>query len=279
MFENIYGLSCVENQVLAQLKLYGMDISKLYGATFTSFEELFFHMVMKDEKPEHFCIAPRIQDVLKRLGVISLELKKTELFNSHFSDTNKLLVRVKPDFVKQKLFARGFRIDHYVLVEKDNDKYTLYNDIPEIIVSLSEAEFESIYDGEYFVLKILRDLSKTDLLRFNCNDQSMQNNDLCFPLQVKDIERIENMGLKVRNFFWIYKTILYRMTEYYKSFLDINKIEEKRNLSENMFARAEYFNLKKTTDVSNYISLINEAYESEIELLQLLRTGASNKNE
>jgi len=84
------------------------------------------------------------------------------------------------------------------------------------------------------------------------------------------LEQINDIGVKVRNFFWIYKILLYRLTEYCSPSLSAEVINEKRNMADNMFARSEYLNLKKSTDIIKYCDLINEAYRAKNEIISTL---------
>ena len=46
MFEGLYGLSCVENQVLAFLRQQEVDVAPLYYNSAVPLKELFFFMVI-----------------------------------------------------------------------------------------------------------------------------------------------------------------------------------------------------------------------------------------
>lgn len=111
MYENVYGLSCVENQVLAQLKSSGIEISVLYRALNVDFESLFYEMMVKGTKPEYFSLIPKIQDVLKHAGAISLERKDEASIDEIIKILNegifKVFIKINPDFVKQNLYKTG----------------------------------------------------------------------------------------------------------------------------------------------------------------------------
>ncbi|HAN21166.1 MAG TPA: hypothetical protein DCP51_05760 [Clostridiales bacterium] len=266
MFENIYGLSCVENQVLAQIKSSETDISVLYGTSFIGVKELLLSMLSEGIKPEYFSLIPRIHDTLKQLGVISLELVHEDDINKVIENINlpehKLLVKVKSDFVKNRLFARGLRSDHYILIEKENDCFKLTNDIPETIIVLNKKELEEVYDSSCFILKILRDLTDTDKQHFEIRPEYINDN-ISFEITEENLESILDPGIKIRNFFWIYKTLLYRQTEFLSAVSEPAAIEEKRDAISNLFAQAEYLNLKKYADCSKYFMLLSEAFKIE----------------
>ena len=268
MYENIYGLSCVDNQVLGQLKSNGTDISVLYVASDISFESLFDEMVINGIKPEYFSLIPKIQDILKDAGAISLELKNSsdmdEIINILSDNEYKVLIKLKPDFVKSKLFARGLREDHYVYIEKKGNNYTIYNDIPETKVVVPFSELNEIYSGNYFVFKILRSLSKDDT--FYIENKCPTVKKIIFPIKTEFINDINNIGQKFRNFMWIYKLLVYRFTECNSKKISKKRIKESRDYVDNVFAMAEYFNLKKSDNTQNYCELINEVYKADCAL-------------
>lgn len=266
MYENIYGLSCVENQVLAQLRAHGMELSVLYAAADISFESLFDEMVVKGTRPEYFTRIPRIQDILKDRGVISLERKDTpcvdEIIDILVKNEYTVFVKIRPEFVKQKLYARGLRDDHCVFVEKTGDRYTLHNDIPETTAVLSECELREVYAGSYFMFKIIRSLSENDILY----TPKEIPHEIEFPVNAAFLNDIPDIGQKFRNFMWIYKTLVYRFTEYNNKKLSHKRIKESREYADNIFAFSEYLNLKKSNDTNKYCTLINEVYTADYTL-------------
>jgi len=236
MFEGIYGFSCVENHVLAQLKSSGTDISRLYGQSAIPVKPLFDTMIKDGIKPEYFYGIPRIQDELKKIGIITLELKKGS-FNEIPVD-EIVFVKIKPEYAKEKLHTRGLRDDHYVLL-KDG---SLYNDIPEIAVPADDPD--EFYYGEYFVYRQLRELSEDDYVHF-APEEAADN------FVTGNIDDIPDIGLRTRNFLWILKTVIYRVNTYFNA--------EQNARIDNLFAYAEYLNLKKTQDIQQYRNILQEA--------------------
>ena len=74
MFEEVYGLSCVENQLLALLREEGNDIRPLYHNAAVPLEKLVGFFMREGGKPYRFYEVPRIQDELTELGVLHVRL-------------------------------------------------------------------------------------------------------------------------------------------------------------------------------------------------------------
>lgn len=268
MFECVYGFSCIENQVLAQVALQGNDIKPLYGASFIDFKKLLRHIMATGGRPEQFSLIPRIQDALKALGVISLELKSTDNINDVLRDISqkKIFARVKPDFVKKTLLARGFRPDHYVLAEKQDQNLKITNDIPERVVMLSQTEFTDVYDGNYFVFGIKRRLSQADYEKFLIKKEEKLDEDVVFAADI--YRNISDLCYRISSFFCIYKTIVNRITELYYSPLGEITVAKYRNKINSLYAQSEYLRLKKSADKALCIEMLNQAFEIHRKIAQ-----------
>ena len=70
MFEDIYGLSCIENQVLAILKERNQKIALTYSDSAMPVHEIFKIIVRHGVRQENFSHLRRVHDLLKELGVI-----------------------------------------------------------------------------------------------------------------------------------------------------------------------------------------------------------------
>lgn len=243
MFESIYGFSCVENQVLAQLRQSDEDISRLYGKSFISLAELYEAFFVHNETPEYFSDVPRIQDQLKKINAISLELKMGEVPQGN----EVIFVRIKPDFVTQKLMARGFRDDHFALLQDGH----IFNDLPEHVVKAEDRE--EFYAGSYFIFKKLRRLSEED---YHCFEYNKSPESFVVPEDILS----EHVYMKTRNFLQILKIIMYR----YKSY---SRKECRIEVIDSLFALCEYYGLRKTAKPEPYRELLiraNELYNATL---------------
>ncbi len=137
MYKNLYGLSCIENQVLAILRQRGEPIEYLYSDAYVPLKILYTRFVKEGASPYYFDQVERIQDVLKTMRIISLEKKHVTCIRQLSDDIRSgviILIRVKPDFNRAVLFSRGSRNDHFVRVKASGDGFlvckTLYHFAP-----------------------------------------------------------------------------------------------------------------------------------------------------
>ena len=79
MFEGLYGLSCVENQVLAFLRQQEVDVAPLYYNSAVPLKELLFFMVIQGMSPVRFDRVGRIQDDLRARGMLAFEKREQDL--------------------------------------------------------------------------------------------------------------------------------------------------------------------------------------------------------
>lgn len=196
MFENLYGLSCMENQTLAILRERGMDVRPLYRDCAMPMKELFLFLIYHGSKQEYFDRITRVQDLAREIGVISMELcdrpagdlrEKRRPFPGaavagdyvlapgkkrdaeevitavrNAAENEYILTRVTTDFTRLRLHGRGMRDDHYVRVTASGDTFEILNDIPDLSVTLTEKEFREAYGGDFFRLRVNRPLTEAD---------------------------------------------------------------------------------------------------------------------
>ena len=79
MFEGLYGLSCVENQVLAFLRQQRVEVAPLYYNSAVPLKELFFFLVIQGIRPVYFDRVRRIQDDLRAVSYTHLDVYKRQL--------------------------------------------------------------------------------------------------------------------------------------------------------------------------------------------------------
>lgn len=282
MYENILGLSCVENHILATLKKRGMDISPLYHNCALSLREIFYFLVIIGEKQEYFDRVPRIQEVLKKLGVIKLVLKRQSNIQSVRNairlckDNEYILLKVTPKFTKENLFARGFRDDHYVLVRANSDNFTIINDIPERMEIVTARQLTKAYGGDYFKLTVKRELTKNDTDFLWISREFKPDNQKPFYYFKKDLTDISNLGIKLRNMAIIYRILRYRMAIYYSMYVDTGFIGEVMPTIEKYYVLFEYYNLKKSVTIDKYYSILSELNETETKIMMELKYRLNN---
>lgn len=274
MYEGIYGMSCVENQVLALLRRRGEDIRRLYGGGAMPLKELFFHMVVQGQRPEFFDGVPRIQDQLKERGILVMERRRSEDPRPAREAVRRagpdgaVLLRVTPAFTRQTLRARGFRQDHFVLAEPRGDRFLLFNDLPETRVELTSRELTGAYGGEYFTLTFTGPLTGADPeppRRFSPE----AHRPFCFYRE--DLRDIPEAGIRLRNLVGVYKVLRRRLAAYYDGRVDTGCITGRLPRVEKIYALLEYRNLKGGVDTAPYFALLEELCRLDDEMLEELK--------
>lgn len=277
MFEDICGLSCVENQVLAILKQRDMDVSPLYHNSAMPLKEIFFYMVILGKKQEYFDRLPRIQKILKKLDIISMELlnepmiKKVRKEIRKCKDNEYVLLKIEPVHVKEKLSARGLRNDHFVLVRAINEKFELINDIPEKIILLTARQLTEFYGGEYFKLTVNREISADDIKTLWRQRKFKPEKYTPFYFCEGDFDGIPDIGIRLRNMTGILKLLRHRLAEYYKNYVDTDFIKLKMPSIEKTYSTFEYYNLKKNTSFAKYYDLFIELNRIDICIMEELK--------
>lgn len=274
MYEGIYGMSCVENQVLALLRRRGEDIRTLYGGSAVPLKELFFYMVIQGQKPEFFDGVPRIQDQLKERGLLKMERHRAEDPRGareavrHAGPDEAVLIKVTPSFTRETLRARGFRVDHFVLAEPRQEDFVLYNDIPETTADLTSRQLSRVYAGEYFTLAFQGSLPETAPSSRRFSPESHQP--FCF--YEEDLHDIPEAGIRLRNMVGVYKILRYRMAAYYSLRADTACVTGRMSRVEKIYTLMEYRNLKGGLDMAPYFALLQELCQLDDGMMRQLQT-------
>lgn len=244
-------------------------------------KELFFFMVLKQNKQEYFNRVARVQDVLKQLGVIELEkivepdAKKVQNTIRNCAENEYILTRITKKFTVDTFHARGFRDDHYVLVKPNELDFKLYNDIPEATDIVTAEQFLKAYDGEYLKLTILRNLDKKDEILLFKKRNFKPEKQVPFMFYEKDFNDVTNLGIGLTNMMGVYKTLRYRMAEYYGEYIDTSFISKEE--IEQLYSMLAYYNLKKIS-FTKYYEILSRLNNIDIEIIDTLREKLEEKS-
>lgn len=188
MYKNIYGLTCIENHVLALLKKSGEEEQYFYFNSFVNTLELYTDIVTKQQSFYHYQGIEKIQNFCKIKGLISLQ----KYINNTLQipdGSSTIFIRVTDDFNKNTLHSRAFRQDHFVIVQPYKESlYTVINDIPSTKLLMTKKEITNVYDGEYFTFDILRKLSSSEKSKiFEAGVDNIRNHIVSYsPLPIAD---------------------------------------------------------------------------------------------
>jgi len=281
MYENIYGLSCVENHILVILKNRGMNIAPLYNNCAMPLKEIFYYMVLMGEKPEYFSRIPRIQEILKSLGIINLELIRQDSLQSVCNEIRSckenefILMKVTSAFTTEVLHARGLRDDHFVIVNAIGSDFTIQNDIPEMTIVLTAEQMTKAYGGDCLKMTVKRELTNIDENSLWESQIFVPENHMAFYFNKKDFTDVSNLGVKLRDMTGIYKTLRKRMAIYYNIYVDTKFIDDAMPTIEKYYALIEYYNLKNIA-LDRYCLLLNELNKTEINIITELKYKLDN---
>ena len=281
MFEGIYGMSCVENQVLAVLRERGADIRPLYHNSAVPLRELSFSLVVRGEKPYRFYRVPRIQEELKALGVISLTLRRGQDADTlrgqiRHGGADAVLVRVTPECTKSVLHARGLREDHYVRAVSSADGFLLYNDIPETVVPLGDAAFGGILTGDSLQLSIRGAVDSR--LKTRLWDKRLFRPEQAAPFSFAEGKGDEGRTAeRLRDLLGVYKIMRYRMQSYYGQYVDTDFIGEAMPIIEQYYMKAEYWNLRKNAPAKALQGLLEDLWRRDARMMEILTERLEEK--
>lgn len=250
-----------------------MDISPLYNNCALPLSEIYYFSVIMGKKQEYFDRMPRIQESLKKLGVIKLILKRQPNLKSvrnairSCRENEYILLKVTPEFSKNILYARGFRDDHYVLVKANSSNFEILNDIPERMTIVTARQLSKVYGGDYFMLTVARELTNIDVNYLWENREFKPENQKPFYFNDKDFNGIFNLGERLRNMTGIYKILRHRMAIYYNIYVGTGFINEVLPIIEKYYSIFEYYNLKKNITFDKYYCVLCELNNIEINII------------
>lgn len=277
MYENIHGLSCIENHVLALMRQNGEQIEHLYNDSAIPAINIYNSVVINDIKQEYFNNLKRVQNTLKDLNVISFTKKAVPCINELYSNIREcsnneyILARVTPEFSRRVLKARALRSDHFVLIKIVDSDFIVFNDIPECVLRIPITNFDEAFDKEFFKLSILRKLNSTDFNNLwetrlykpeNCNETS---------IAFQNFYDIDNIGIKLRDLAGVCKILRRRMMEYYNLYIDAEFIKETIQSWDKAYTLFEYYNIKKNQSLKDYYLLLYSVAKIDNQAIEILK--------
>jgi len=279
--KQVYGLSCVENQVLTIMENNGINISPVYAHSGIPLKDLFVYFIENNGSYENFDIIPRVQDTLKELGIITLSLNKSNVakLKKSIFDTQKdeyILAKIAPEYVKKNLFARGWRNDHFVLITNE-DGYRLTNDIPKITKNISEDELSEIYAGEYFKLKIIKNFTQNDIKFLWENRMFKPENEVEYNfINENQINLLDNIE-KLRNMTVVYKVSRCRVKTYYSQYFDTAFMDEYIAEIEKILAFLGYVSIRKNADDKKIFETLQQLFDIHNILIKYLKENINER--
>lgn len=272
----VYGLSCVENQILRLLDGRDWDITRLYANSAIPMKELFYRMVRQGERFERFECIPRIQTLLREEGLLSVTMYTSGAAEAlaaarRVGKNDAVLAMVRPVFARNILGARGLRDDHYVRALPEGEGLRLFNDIPATEAFLPAAEWENAYAGRYLHVAVLRDDTPEDDRKRHARRLFRAEELEPFRFFPEDLAGVEWPEQRLRDLAGVYKLSRHQMREYYAAYTDTSFMEEPIRRAEKRYALLEYLNLKQGVSRERLFDLLTELNEEDVLLTKQLR--------
>ena len=273
----VYGLSCVENQILRLLDGRGWDITRLYANSASPMKELFYRIVRQGERFERFERIPRIQTLLREEGLLSVTMHAGDAAEALTAVRNAgkdeaVLTMVRPVFARNVLGARGLRDDHYVRALPEGAGLRLINDIPASTAFCPAEAWEEAYAGRYLRIAVLRENTPADDCKRHTRRLFRAEELEPFHFFPEDINGVDRPEQRLRDLTGVYKLTRRQMREYYAAYTDTAFMEEPIRRAEKRYALFEYLNLKQGVSRERLFALFTELNEEELLLSERLRT-------
>ena len=267
MFENIHGLSCIENQVLAILRERGEPVEYTYNNSAVPLSELYARLVTEGIKQEYFNAIPRVQDALKELGVISLELNKdenkTRLKSALQScqENEYILMMTNPNYEASGTSITRFRRDHYVRMQIQQKKYILINDIPEAQYAVAPGQLLKMYGGNFFKMTVKKPIDG-DVIQILWDNRSCTPAESAFSeVFTEDFDFTEETVRRLRDMAGVCKILRRRMADYYGKYTDTGFIQGLIPEYERFHSTLEYYRLKPKTAADKIRTLMLDLFD------------------
>lgn len=243
-FDNINGLSCLENYTTYALKREGINYSLLYYKRWLPLFQIIEEFLEKKVSFAEFYKVKRLQKVAEELGIIkTLEQDKyltdiTEEWNNY----DYWMVKVKEEFIKKQYSTQLLRNDHYILVSYKNDNEFFYlNDTPRDEGNISYNSLEKIISPKIYAFSIIPDI-KLDVKELKkIFLKSVIEDDLKIEVCIDNNIDIE----LIRDILGILKIIRKQAVMFCDNFFNTNKLSECLGELENYYALMEYMRLRR----------------------------------
>jgi len=282
MYEKIYGLSCIENHVLAILRQRGEDISWTYYDSAVPLYQLYNEMVRNGVKQESFNSVKRVHDTLRKMGIISLKrieplniMDTARVINS-CRDNEYILIRVSSEFAQKVLHTRERQPDHYVLAKAADDGWTVSIDIPPYVIAITEEQFCTVFDGDCFVLTVNRQIDTADTRSLWCKRTHKPEKHRRTYFTQDDLFGIEEPKIRLRDMACVYALLRRRMAEYYGRYVNtefFNRLLPEIERTRDAFAA---HSKQKNTPVGKYAELLRELSNIDAFLINTLNKRLEN---
>lgn len=266
-FKDLHGLSCVENYFLYLLYLRNEPYIWLYSESFVPFKRVYKDFIENSARYESYGSVTRLHDSAKGRGLIKLDYVKDNNLTEMKPQLDSLrpneymLIKISPEFIKNKFNSVKWRDDHFALLLKERDSITLINDSPAYAGLTEWDELDMAYDNTYIIINFIREPDKNDLSTCRQSFEKCITSYMAEEISVneKDIQEL----IRLRDALGVYRVLIKRVIDYSNSYLKANiKHIEAENL-DRIYSAVEYLRIRKRYKAGEIRDMVRSIEETE----------------
>lgn len=252
-YDNLWGLSCVENQVLAIMCAENIDRSFVYANSLIPLKKLHTFFFIEKKEYAYFDGVPKAQDLLRDSGMLELKLLEdisaSEVYRRLLHSRVYVLLKTDPRYMEKIFYKRPMRDDHFVLAQKSENGVMLFNDIPVNGREVLYGELKEAYAGKAITLSFSEIRLQYEFSELNQRliKQARKMQCRSFSTGYDDIGAEEN-GEKLRDLVGIYKLTLQRLAEFYRNRYQYEILLEQIKLLSRLYVQLSYAVLRRKCD-------------------------------
>lgn len=262
---NGYGLSCIENYVIAILKKYISNWETIFFKSFMLFEDILRDFAVYKEKYAYFSGVERIQDVCSELGLIQRKYESNISMEDIQDDLDFVFVRVNEKFIRDNYKSKLWREDHFIYVRKVAEGWFFVNDTPLDEGRISKHYFEQIFSNECFYLN----LNKEQLEDEGCLEYYLDS----LKTDSKQDLNFTASCLEFRDAIGVMRVIYRRMSLFLSKYMQTDMLDSFVNELDKIYMMAEYMNLKGTWDNAEFKTYFDFVMRHEADIKNKVLKG------
>jgi len=264
IFDNLIGLSCVENYLLYILAHNRTQYRHIYAHSFISFYDIVDAFCNHDIQYAYFNKIVRVQELAHRKGLVSLSVLSD--ISDALSSKVYCCFKVTPVFIQTRFGRSLWRDDHYILACNHSDSnWVFLNDNPRDVIKLHHDELLSVYDGNIICFDILRDFDDNiagDFLR-EFKQKLLEPCDSC-NVDIKSIE-------VARDILGVLRISRKRICEYCSHYTSVEFMNNYLMELNKAYAMLEYMRLRNKIDFNKINQELEKLQEEDMKIISLLQ--------
>ncbi|MCI8361513.1 MAG: hypothetical protein HFE86_09290 [Clostridiales bacterium] len=152
----VWGLSCVESQVLSLIEEAGWDPACCYAGSLVSFAGLYDYFIAQNRPYAYFDLAVKAQDWLKSIGALAISRLPLEDVLEGLEGDGGCLLPLTVEAVGRLFGKTPWRPDHYLLARRDGGRAVLWDDIQPVPVQVPLEELPGLLAGPGLRVRLIR---------------------------------------------------------------------------------------------------------------------------